>query len=168
MNEQELDHIIDTATADMIEREPSAALRHKVMARVRTSEATAPRRFVWATSGLAVAACVVFALVMMERTPPPLVQSAPVARPVVVERPTAASDQTDPLLEPASQAALPVARRRAPIRLPPDDLSTIEAITSDSLAVAPIELPPLGNQAASVEGLEIEALTIEPLTASND
>jgi hypothetical protein len=168
MREQDLDRIIDSASAEMIGREPSRALRHKVMARVRESHPPGPRKFVWVTAGLSAAACLIFALVMMERTPTPLVQNTPRARPTIVERPTARIDETVPTLEPASQAAPPVTRRRVPLTFPPDDPSTIEALTTDSLVLGPIELPPLENQATTIDLLEIEALIIEPLTASND
>jgi hypothetical protein len=168
MNEQDLDRVIDSAAADLIGREPTYTLRHKVMARVRESELTAPRRFVWTTAGLAAAAGLVFALVMLERTPAPMVQNAAPVGPTIAERPTATVDRSVPELESAPQAALPVARRRVPLRLPPDDPSPIEAITTEPVVLPSIDLPPLENQAAFVEGLEIEALTIEPLTASND
>jgi len=168
MNEPDLDRIIDSATADMIGREPGHTLRHTVMARVRAPEPKAPRRFIWATAGLAAAALVVGALVMTEKTPTPLVQSTPPARPTIVEQPAAAINQATPAPAPASQAALPVAGRRAPRRIPTDDPSTIEALATEQIVLPSIDLPAIENQAAFVEGLEIEALTIEPLTASND
>jgi len=171
MTEQDLDRVIDTAAAEMIAREPSRALHHSVMARVRESDRPAPRRFIWATAGLAAAAGFVIALVIAERTPAPTIQTAAPARPTIVEPPAATVNQRVPALESAAPAAQLVVRRvrRPASALAPNDLpSSIEPLTAEALVLTSIDPPPLENQAASVEQIEVDALTIEPLTASND
>lgn len=171
MNEQDLDRIIDTAAAEMIAREPTRALRGAVMARVRESEPITPRRFVWAAGGLGAAACLVIALVVMESTPPPTVQvQAPAPAPLVmVEPPTVTDRQSAAALESVTLVAQSGLRRVQRPALAPNDLpSSIEPITAEPLVLPAIDLPPLENHAASVEQIEIDALTIEPLTASND
>lgn len=182
MSEQDLDRIIDSATADMIGREPSRTLRHKVMARVRESAAPAPRRFIWATAAATAILCAVIAIALMNRTFAPLAPDRDVRlNPDVTVSPEAISPRA--LVEPPAQvdrqpgraleSSAPVARRAAPPVPKPafpfnDLLSSIEPIAAEPLVLPLIDLPPLENQAASVEGIEIEALTIEPLTASND
>ena len=170
MNQQDLDRIIDTATAEMIAGEPKRELRCAVMARVRESEPTVPRRLVWAAGGLAAAACLVIALVVMEWPPSPAIQIQTPARPDrMAEPPAATVEQSAAALKSATPVAQSVARRVQRLPLAPNDLpSTIEAITSEPLVLPSIDLPPLENQAAPVEQIEIDTLTIEPLTASND
>ncbi len=181
MNEQDLDRIIDSATADLIGHEPSRTLRHKVIARVRAPESTVSRRFVWATAAAVAIFCAVIAIALLNRTAAPLAPD----RNVRLEDATVSSQAVSPraLGEPPAQvdrqpgrapeSSAPAARRAASrvprSAFPPNDLlSSIEPITAEPLVLPSIDLPPIENQATSIEGLEIEELTIEPLTASND
>ena len=172
MNEQDLDRIIDSATADLIGRRADRTLRHKVMARVRASEPTAPRRFVWATAGLAAAVCVVIALA----------DDAEDAAAVGSEQCTG-SGRTPSLslaaLRRMIKPFLHSSRHRRPRCLSQGAAAPRSVAANDRcpplrrsqrnrLVLPSIDLSPIENHAASVEGLEIEALTIEPLTASND
>jgi hypothetical protein len=69
----------------------------------------------------------------------------------------------------AAAITRPAPKRMQTATLPPNDvLAIIEPITADPLVLSSIEVPLLDNPPTAVERLEIEALTIEPLTASND
>jgi hypothetical protein len=180
MNEQDLDRIIDSATADLIGHEPSRTLRHKVIARVRAPESMVSRRFVWATAAAVAILCAVIAIALLNRTAAPLapdrnvrLEDATVSPHAVSPRalgePPAQVDQPGRAPESSAPAARRTASRVPRSAFPPNDLlSSIEPITAEPLVLPSIDLPPLENQATSIEGLEIEELTIEPLTASND
>jgi hypothetical protein len=177
MNEQDLDRIIDCATTEMVGREPSRALRHKVMARVRETEAPAPRRLAWATALAVAVLCGAIAIALLNRTAARPVADrgvrpsvvAPADPPARVDPAAPANRQVAGAVESATPVARPAQRRLPRPTFVPNDLwSGIEPIAAEPLELSSIDLPPLENQPASVERLEIEELTIEPLTASND
>jgi hypothetical protein len=183
MKGQGRDRIIDRAAAEMIGREPDRSLRQAVMARVRESRAAAPRRLAWAASAAAAILCGAIAIALMNREAVPLVTGRDIQlpestadAPVLVppdDRTYLQSPQAITGNEAArvSAAAItrPAPKRMQTATLPPNDvLAIIEPITADPLVLSSIEVPLLDNPPTAVERLEIEALTIEPLTASND
>jgi hypothetical protein len=56
----------------------------------------------------------------------------------------------------------------SPVQLPPSDVSGITPIETEGIALSSIDVPVLEHEAAVIDILDIEPLTIEPLTASND
>ena len=56
----------------------------------------------------------------------------------------------------------------SPVQLPPGDVSGITPIETEGIALSAIDVPVLEREAAVIDILDIEPLTIEPLTASND
>jgi hypothetical protein len=60
------------------------------------------------------------------------------------------------------------ARVVSPAQLPPSDASGITPIETESITLSAIDVPVLEREAAVIDILDIEPLTIEPLTASND
>jgi hypothetical protein len=180
MNERDIERIIDRATADLVRHQPSGALRRSVMARVRGPQAPTPRRFVWATGVVMAMLCAAIAIALIIRA-----GSDPVGDDIVRLTPDATATarnielSPDPSLggvrlqptggvrgQPGRQSAPPGAR---PTTFPPNDLlSSIEPVVAEPLQLPSIDVAPLENQGTPVEALNIEALTIEPLTASND
>jgi hypothetical protein len=176
MNETDLDRVIDRAAAEMIKRQPSPALRHAVMARIREPRRTAPRRLIWATVATSAILCGAIAIALMNRAPSSSVAGRDARLTPNVMLPSAIVEPSVPgsgHVASVVESAPPVARatpRRAPrpTVVPTDLPSSIESLTPEPLVLPSIDLPPLENQAASVERIEMEELTIEPLTASND
>lgn len=172
MNDQEIDRLIDHAAAQIAAREPSRALTRAVMAGVREPATPAPRRFVWAMAGATAVLCGAVAIAVMNRAPAPAVESpadAPslVAPPAVVTAPLPVG-RPQPAVE-RRTATVAVARQRSsPAPLPPNDVSAIDPIETEPIAVLAIEVPQLEREITSIEVIHIEPLTIESLTASND
>ena len=171
MHDQEIDHLIDHAAAQMAAREPSRTLARTVMAGVREPAMPAPWRFVWATAGATAVLCGAIAIAVLNRAPAPNVESLPDERPL-----GAPAEVTAPLSvgrrEPAVErryATVAVARpRSSPAPLPPNDVSAIDPIETEPIAVLAIEVPQLEREVISIDVIDIEPLTIESLTASND
>ena len=61
MNERELDRAIDAAAGRMMAREPSRALGHNVMARVRENPAPARRSLAWVAAAAGIVLCAAIA-----------------------------------------------------------------------------------------------------------
>ena len=177
MNERDLERIIDTATVDLVKRQPSGALRHAVMVRVRRPQAPTPSRFVWATSAVAATLCAAIAIALIIRA-----GSSPIGDDRVRLKPDATARNVELKPDPDVTSSVPdverapgradarrPTRRARPMTFPPNDLlSSIEPIVAEPLQLPSIYLEPLENQGTPVEALNIEALTIEPLTATND
>jgi hypothetical protein len=177
MNETELDRMIDTAAAEMIERKPSRTLRHAVMARIREPRRPAPRRLIWAGGAAVAILGGALAIPLIHRAGAPSVADRSAGlppiftadAPAVITQVTPPDRQPAPSLETAAPISRSASRRvRGPAFSSDDLASSVEPITADPVVLPSIDLLPLESQAASVEQLEIEALTIEPLTASND
>ena len=174
MDERELDRAIDTAAEGMIAHEPSRSLGYNVMARVFEGAAPAPRRLRWVVATVSIVLCAAIAIALMYRAPATIIAPLPDARTVVVGQPPVA---TPPPVMVAPETAAPARRiPRAPLasrvvspaQLPPSDASGITPIETEGIALSAIEVPVLEREAAVIDILEIEPLTIEPLTASND
>ncbi len=175
MDEHEIDRAIDTASQDMMAREPSRALGYTVMARVRADAAPAPRRFVWAMAAASVVLCAAIAAMLLSRAPqtiPPVPSAPPFAvanSPVYVEPSIVALSSVRPARRIISAGAASAAGRAAPAMVLPADVSPIEPLEAEPIAVAAIDVPRLEPEApTSIEALTIDELTIEPLAASND
>ena len=174
MDSRELDRAIDRAAGELIAREPSPALTHKVVARVREGDVSTPRG-AWLKAACVCAAAIVVAYLAIDR-PAPEIQSASTPQVVRTEpAPVPAPRIESPEELRAESRPRPRSRRvevatRAPIVLPPapGDVPPIEPIRAEPIAVSPIEVPQLAREATSIETITIEPLTIEPLTASND
>ena len=152
-----LDRIIGRAAADMIGRD-QRALRHHVMARVRVPnpgsvEAVTGRGF---TGGSGVRRVLTGDC---RRAPHRGSDSRPSN---YSERPLR---RRSTLVNPACSDAAPPVRRRRALRGDRRDLPLLKLARSDRLPS--IYLPAI-EELGLVRELEIEALTIEPLTASND
>ena len=172
MNERELDRAIDAAAGKLMNREPSRALGHNVMARVRESAAPASRRLVWiaATASIVLCVAIVTALVIGPAAVVPRLPAAPSAaigqQPVTIAPPTTVASETG---APRRIASTPIAARaESASPLPPNDVSPIEPIVTEPIALSTIEVPQLERETAVVDVLAIERLTIEPLSTSND
>lgn len=174
MDERELDRAIDTAAGSMMALEPGRALSYTVMARVRARNAPAPRRFVWVMATASLVLCGAIAVALMSRAPATIMAPPPAARTVVVGQPPVASPH--PVLVAPETAARPrripraplAARVVSPVQLPPSIVSGITPIETEGIALSAIDVPGLEREAAVIDILDIEPLTIEPLTASND
>ena len=87
--------------------------------------------------------------------------------PVFVEPPIAAPNDARPARRVIRTG--PVARTIATAMVLPADVSPIEPLEAEPIAVAAIDVPRLDPEApTSIEALTIDELTIEPLAASND
>jgi hypothetical protein len=168
----DIDRAIDAAAAAMMTREPGRSLNSAVMARVREGEGarSSSRTFVW-TAAAAVIVCAAIAAALMYGAPlhmPALPQAHTLA--------TAPPASTVAAPSMVADVAMSVRRRAAAVEsvmprvaLPPADMPRMVFLDADSIAVAEIELPPLEpDSSASMEVLNIDQLTIEPLSASND
>jgi hypothetical protein len=174
MNERELDRAIDAAAGAMMTREPSRSLGCTVMARVREDVKPSSYRRLWVTAAASVLLCAAIAAGLMYRTPP-TIPSMPAAQPFVLAAPPVI---TEPALMAANEVRpAPVRRRdsasaserRAPAVLLPVEISPIEPLEAEPIAVASIDVPRLQpDPPVSIKALEIDELTIEPLAASND
>jgi len=174
MDERELDRAIDTAAGRMMAHEPSRSLGYNVMARVREGAAPAPRRLRWVAATVSIVLCAAITMALMYRAPGTIIPLPPAARTVVVGQPPVA---TPPPMMVAPETAAPprripraprAARVVSPVQLPPSDASGITPIETEGIALSAIEVPVLEREAAVIDVLDIEPLTIEPLTASND
>ncbi len=172
MDERELDQAIGAAAGRMMGREPGRALSHNVMARVREGAAPAPRRLVWIAAAASIVLCAALATALMigPAAVMPLLPAAPsvaIGQPPVTIAPltTVASETAAP----RRVARTPIAARAAsPTPPPPSDVSPIEPIVTEPIALATIDVPVLERETAVIDVLNIEPLTIEPLSASND
>lgn len=173
MDERELDRAIDTAAGRIMAHEPSRSLRSNVMARVREGAAPAPRRLRWVVATVSIVLCAAIAIALMYRAPATIIAPLPAARTVVVgQSPVAAPP---PMVAPETAAparriprAPLAARVVSPAQLPPRDASGITPIETEGITLSAIDVPVLEREAAVIDILDIEPLTIEPLTASND
>jgi hypothetical protein len=176
MNETDLDRLIDRAAAELIEWQPSRALRHVVSARIREPRRQARPRLLWGSAAMAAILCATLAIALMNRAPKSSVAGRDarltpnVTSPSAMVEPSVPGDgQVASAVEPAPPVARATPRRAPRPTVVPTDLpSSIESLTPEPLVMPSIDLPPLESQAASVERIEMEELTIEPLTASND
>jgi hypothetical protein len=174
MDERELDRAIDTAAGRMMALEPGRALSYTVMARVRERHTPAPRRFVWIIATASLVLCGALTIALMYRAPATIMAPPPAARTVVVGQPPVAIPH--PMLVAPETAAPPrripraplAARVVSPVQLPPGIVSGITPIETEGIALSAIDVPGLEREAAVIDILDIEPLTIEPLTASND
>lgn len=152
----------------MVGGEPDPALSYAVMRRIRENRPAYPRWLLWSP---VVASLVVFfgvaAFFTMDRTSAPPATSSSSGLSIVLESTAPQSDQGVAPAAPVTHAAVRN-RRSQPVGIHVDTTSVFDSIEPEPLVVPGIELPPLENQTASVERLEIEALTIAPLTGSND
>jgi hypothetical protein len=174
MNEHELDRAIDLAARALVSREPGRALTYNVMSRVRKGAEPESRRLVWASAAASALVCVAIAIVFLYRTPR---ETPPVstARPLVVGAPATTLDPSilmtnDLGIAPPHSAKSPVVQRAmSTAALSPVEVSPIEPIEPEPISVAAIDVLQIEREApASLDALKIEALTIEPLAASND
>jgi hypothetical protein len=173
MDERELDRAIDMAAGRMMAHEPSRSLGNNVMARVREAAAPAPR-LRWVVAAASIVLCAAIAIALMNRAPSAVIPPQPAARTVVAGQPPVAT--LSPMIVAPEAAAPPRRIPRAPLaahvisplQLPPGDESGIPPIETEGIALSAIDVPVLEREAAVIDILEIEPLTIEPLTASND
>lgn len=174
MDARELDRAIDRAAGELIAREPSRALSYNVMARVREREVLT-RRGAWVTAASVCAAGLVVAYLAINR-PTPEMPPAPtpqVARTAPAPEPAPRVEEREAVAESRSESrARGVVRStRAPAISPAatGDVMSIEPIGTEAIVVPSIEVPRLEpGAAASIDAIQIETLTIEPLAASND
>lgn len=173
MNEHELNRAIDAAAEQMMAREPSRALGYAVMARVREDVAPATRRLGWMMAAVTLVLCAALAIALINRPHAVTIPSIPFAArlpigapPAVLQAPRAVARHTVPtrLATPAAVAT----RVATSLPLPPTDVSPIELIETEPIALSAIEVPRLEREVTLIETISIEALTIEPLAASND
>jgi hypothetical protein len=172
MDERELDRAIDTAAGRMMAREPSRALGYNVMARVRAGAAPAPRRLVWIAAGASLVLCAAIATALMIG-PAAVVPLPPAAPSVAIGQPPV---MIAPLTTVASETATPRRLARTPtaawsasaLPMPPNDVSPIEPIVTEPIALSTIDVPLLERDNVVIDVLNIEPLTIEPLAVSND
>jgi hypothetical protein len=177
MDERELDRAIDTAAGRMMAREPGRALSYTVMTRVRARNAPASRRFVWIMATASLVLCGAMAIALMYQAPAMIIAPPPAAQFPIVEPPIAqlpmVADAPVTVIREMPPSRRGVSTRMAtkvvlPMRLPPDDISAIEPIETEPIALSALDVPQLEREATSIETLTIEPLTVEPLTASND
>jgi hypothetical protein len=172
MSQDDLDRAIDTAAERIIAREPGRALASRVMTRVREGDAPAPKRFVWAAAAASVFVCGVTAAALMYRAPQ-TIPSLPAAPSFAVARPPATVGPPivmapDVRAARSSRGASAAVGGAAAMELPADT-SPIAALQTDPIVVAVIDVPRLEPvEPATIEALNIEQLTIEPIVASND
>ena len=183
MNDQDLDRLIDRAAEQMVGREPSSALTHAVMARVREPEGARPsRRFVWAAAGTcAAAACALIAVVMLNRVPtlntaPPEPTEAAgrsAVAPIAIQpRPPQPIQNAATVLtveQPGSRGPRTAPRPAAADAAVEDDtFAVIDPIDLGEVTHEPIKVGDIDVTSVSFDQLVIEPLVIEPLSASND
>ena len=172
MDERELDRAIDTAAGRMMAREPGRALSYMVMARVRERNTPMPRRLVWLLATASLVLCGAIAIALMYRAPATIIAPPPAARTVVVGQPLVATLPAVMVAPEAPPRRIPraplAAHAVSSVQLPPSDVSGITPIETEGIAVSAIDVPVLEREAAVIDILDIEPLTIEPLTASND
>jgi len=175
MDERELDRSIDVATQEMMAREPSRALGHNVMARVRGETRPLRTTFVWVTAAASLVVLCALAIALINRGPAALVPAPQSASPLVAAQPPAVAAAPVPVVREMAPAR-PAGNIRTPassnvvsaVQLPPTDISPIEPIEAAPIALTAIDVPQLERETTSIATIDIEALTIEPLTASND
>ena len=137
MKDHELDRAIDAATQNLVAREPSRALRHNVMARVREAAAPAPSRLRWVAADGERRAVRAMAIALMSRGPAAVFPPLPPARSVAVAQPVVAP--TPPIPVPPATAA----RRIAPAPIAVRAALTATPPSSDVSPIAPIETEPI-------------------------
>ncbi len=165
MDERELDRAIDTAAGRMIRREPSRALTHAVMTRVRPGAAPAPRRLRWVVATASIVLCAAAAIALMNRAPAAVITLPTAAQQPVVQGQGAQS----PIAAASAPGAVAVRVRNVPSPASlPKALLTIDVLTTEPITVSAIEVPQLERETTLIDILDVEPLTIEPLAASND
>lgn len=171
MNERELDRAIDVATQGMMAREPGRALSFNVMSRVREEAAPAPWGFAWIAATASFVLCAAIAIALTSRVPS-VALSLPASPPLAVAQPPVVPAFHLALIAedtPPRRIARSAAQRRAvPAPLPPTDVSAIEPIETQPIAMTAIDVPLLEPETTVIDRITIEPLTIEPLSASND
>jgi hypothetical protein len=172
MYEGELERAIDTASQTMVVREPSRALGPTVMARVRAASAPKPWRFRWAALSASTVLCAAIVYAVMDQAATVVIPRLPQAAQLPMARAATAPSVPAGALRDVPQIRVVAARAEraaafAP-RFPINDVSSIEAIEMQPIALAAIDVPQLERETTLVDPVEIEPLTIEPLAASND
>jgi hypothetical protein len=190
MNDRDLDRAIDTAARQMVQCNPSRSLGDAVMSRAVEGSHRPRWSFVVgsgshriASATAAVVACAVLLTVVLNRAPEPASGIDSPDQTVVVTPPSADLVVDEPLQHqpvPAESKAS-VERPRNVVRTitqvprtpalyePPDDAFAEEAsIVFESIAPAAIVVPRLQIEAGSVDKIQIEPISVEPLTAAND
>ncbi len=169
MTSQDPDTLIDTVAREMVSGDPGRSFTYGVMSRICERAEPAPNRLLWSIgTASAVAICAIVAMVMMNRADAPAPQmprpeSQPQARAV------AQTATPPPALEPV--VAPPVTHPSIRGRLVPPlviDAPALEPLIPDPIVLSALDLPPLENEASSIENIPIDDITIEPLVASND
>lgn len=173
MSDRDLDRPIDAAARQLIAREPGRALTHAVMARVREDEKPRLQRLAWIAAPAGMLVCAAIAITILNRLPQTL--------PAVAAPPPLAIGQPLTALEPPivlAHVMVPSRRNRSVVSsraiasntaAVPRDVSPIAPIDAEPITVAAIHVPRLESFApVSIEALNIEQLTVEPLAASND
>ena len=174
MDTREFDRAIDKAAGGLIAREPSRALSHNVMARVRGGEVPTPRG-AWLKAACVCAAAIVVAYLTLNR-PTPAIPPASTPQVARTEPAPIPDVQIEPPEEPLVESRPESRPREGAVAAPAPtmlatagvDLATIEPIQAAPITVTPLEVPQLAREATSIENITIEPLTIEPLAASND
>jgi hypothetical protein len=172
MDERELDRAIDAAAGRMMAREPGRALSHNVMARVREGAAPAPRRLVWIAAAASIVLCAAIATALMigPAAVVPLTPDAPsmaFGQPDIATLPPMTVALETPSAHRNARATI-AARSTSPAPPPPSDVSPIAPIETEPIVLSTIDVPVLERDTAVIDVLNIEPLTIEPLSASND
>lgn len=178
MDERKLDRAIDTVAEGMMAREPGRTLSFEVMTRVRGETRSAPARFVWITAAATFVLLCALAIVLLNRGPAAVVPAPPSASPppplaaaqplVIAVAPVPAVQEIAPRLRTIKVGASTARGVASTVQVPPNDDSAIEPIEMQPIVLSTIELPQLEREMTLIDTINVEALTIEPLTASND
>jgi hypothetical protein len=171
MDQPDLDRVIDEAAAQLVMHEPLEALQGLVMERIQAGfvECGSRRPLVWVSLGIGTAVAVLLLISLGARRE----SSAPAPVPAATVRPEVPVPNESVPSQPQPVAVARVIRRpvheRANVTVQiPDDSPAIERITIPVESPEPIAIPPIIVAATPQERIEIEPLTIEPLSATND
>ena len=171
MNDGDIDRAIDVATRAMMAREPGHGLSRDVIARVRGGAAPQRLPLRWVVAAAATVMCAAVAVSLIGRVPvsavrlPSELQLAVAQGAVIPVVPAHALHETPSRVSFVAGNPGRVAPRST---LPPADVSTIEPIETQVITVTAIDVPQLQRETTSIEAIDIEPLTIQPLAASND
>ena len=176
MNEEQLDQILDTASARMVSGRPPQSLAPAVMSRVRErgEESGPSRRFAYAAAALA---CLVLFVVVLNRptAPPAKVAKtaepgapAPIAARAVQPQPRPIAEQRTASAERPRNRATPVRSAVRPATLHVDAPWHEPSIVVEPIIPEPIDVPVLQVGGFPIENIDIEPIVIEALAGSND